>query len=83
MDVGDDVNIRPSIPPELQTDVCRQPMRPLNPRKPGGVDRLFPGQLTTELPVFCFFLPSGLFAHVHERTPRLDPSYVNIVNLFV
>lgn len=67
-------------PPELQTDVCRQPMRPLNPRKPGGMIGFSPGQLTTtELPVNS----SGLFAHVRWWTPRLDPSYVNIVNLFV
>lgn len=65
-------------PPELPTDVCRQPMRPLNPRKPGGVIG-FPGQLTVEFSVFS----CGLFAHVHRWIPGLQPTYVDIVTLDV
>lgn len=60
MDVRDDV-VHP-LPPKLVADVCRLPMRPLNPRKPGGVIG-FPGQLTVEFPVSrC-----GLFAHDDPR----------------
>lgn len=75
VDVGDDMAARPYPRTELPTDVCRQPMRPLNPRKPGGVIA-FPGQLTVGFPVCS----CGIFAHVHRRTPSPVPSFVHIVN---
>lgn len=64
------------FPPELPTDVCRQPMRPLNPRKPAAAIG-FLGQLTVEFPVCS----CGHFAHVHCWSPGLEPSYVNIIHL--
>lgn len=64
------------LPPELPTDVCPQPLRPRNTRKPGGVVG-FPGQPMAEFPVFS----SGLLAHVDFWTPNLQASYVDIVNL--
>lgn len=59
------------LPPELPTDVCRQPQRPRNPRKPGGVFG-FPGQLRTNL--FFFFFSCLLLAHVHSWWANLDES---------